>query len=824
MKQLITLVLAIASTLATAQVVNIPDANFKQWLIDKNYDTNADGQIQVSEAEAATDLHIIDVNITDLTGWEAFVNITSINLGNLPIQGEITFPGLNDVLYATVSNCPNITGINFGNLQNLTRATITENAALNTINLNNMANLIEITLHTNASLSNFAPSGLPVLTNLTCYGNSNLTSLNVTNLTNLTTLLCSNNALSQLDVSGLNSLTNLNCKGNQISQINLQGCVNLETIEATSNELLEIDLSLINNLVYLFISNNNLTSLDVSNKPQLSYIWCQGNDLTQLVVDNTPSISNLRCENNQLTSLDLSTSSLANVNCSNNQLETLFLKNGEFYGNVYIAGNSTLKYICANDGDIATLQQIVDGYGWNTVINTYCSFNPGGDYNTIKGNVQFDLDGNGCGPEEEFLPNQKIEISDGTTNGVTYTDSEGQYKFYVSNDLYTITPVFPNGFESQPATHTVSFPLQSSPVIAGFCLKPTVNQVQDVSVVAVLLSEEIRPGFPVNFQVIATNLGNVTSSGAMEFIFNPNQLDYVSSDPEASSVSSNKVVWNYSNLEPLKTYKTGVSFTAKTPTDPNNPLNSGDVVAYEAKIISNPVDANEDNNSFTGSTVVVNSFDPNDILCLEGNKLLTEKIGEYVHYRIRFENLGTANAINVVVKNEIDPNLFDISTLGPISSSHDYETSVNGNIIEFIFENINLPFDDATNDGYLVYKIKSLSNLVAGDVLENQADIYFDFNAPVITNLEETEFVTTLSIAEVTSNSKVNIYPNPATNFISIYSENSVEKLSIYNLNGQKLMSITQSNSLNISGLSNGIYLLQIQTEHNNITRKIIKK
>ena len=788
MRKIITLLLLTTVTMGTAQIVNIPDANFKQWLIDSSYDTNADGQIQVSEAEAVPQLHFTgNLNITDLTGWEAFVNITSIILGGLPIQGEITFPGFNDVLYATVSNCPNITGLNFGNLQSLTRATITENAALNAINLNNIADLAEIDIHTNASLTNFAPSGLPVLTKLTCSGNANLASIDVSNLSNLITLNCSRNALTKLDISGLSSLTNLDCQRNQINQINLQGCNSLKQIDARSNELSEIDLSLVNNLEYLFISNNTLTSLDASNKPNLLYLWCQGNDLTQLVVANTPSISNLRCEDNQLTSLDLSTSSLKNVNCSNNQLETLFLKNGKTYENVYFARNYSLKYICGNEGDIDTLQQIVEGYGWDTEINTYCSFAPGGDYNTIRGNVQFDLDGNGCGPEEGFLPNQKIEISDGTTNGITYTDSEGQYKFYVSNNFYTLTPVFPNGFESQPATHTVSFPLQSSPVIADFCLQPTANQVQDVSVVAVLISEEIRPGFPVNFQVIATNLGNVTSSGTMEFIFNPDQLDYVSSTPLASTIATNKVVWNYSNLEPFKTYKTGVSFTAKTPTDPNNPLNSGDVVGFEAKIISNPVDANEDNNSFTGSTVVVNSFDPNDILCLEGQKLLLEKIGDYVHYRIRFENLGTANAINVVVKNEIDSNLFDIGTVEPISSSHEYETRINDNIVEFIFEGINLPFDDATNDGYLVYRIKSLSNLVVGDVLQNQADIYFDFNAPVITNLEETEFVTTLNIEDFESNEVLSIYPNPTSNLIYINSTQPIQYVEIYNSLGQLL-------------------------------------
>ena len=201
-----------------------------------------------------------------------------------------------------------------------------------------------------------------------------------------------------------------------------------------------------------------------------------------------------------------------------------------------------------------------------------------------------------------------------------------------------------------------------------------------------------------------------------------------------------------------------------------------------------------------------------------------KKIGDYVHYRIRFENLGTANAINVVVKNEIDSNLFDIGTVEPISSSHEYETRINDNIVEFIFEGINLPFDDATNDGYLVYRIKSLSNLVVGDVLQNQADIYFDFNAPVITNLEETEFVTTLNIEDFESNEVLSIYPNPTSNLIYINSTQPIQYVEIYNSLGQLLSATYRMKKIDIKYLSSGLYLAKIKVNDNIITKKIIKK
>jgi hypothetical protein len=35
--------------------------------------------------------------------------------------------------------------------------------------------------------------------------------------------------------------------------------------------------------------------------------------------------------------------------------------------------------------------------------------------------------------------------------------------------------------------------------------------------------------------------------------------------------------------------------------------------------------------------------------------------------------------------------------------------------VEFIFQGIQLPFDDANNDGYVVFKIKSKNTLAIGD-------------------------------------------------------------------------------------------------------------
>jgi len=78
---------------------------------------------------------------------------------------------------------------------------------------------------------------------------------------------------------------------------------------------------------------------------------------------------------------------------------------------------------------------------------------------------------------------------------------------------------------------------------------------------------------------------------------------------------------------------------------------------------------------------------------------------------------------------------FYISTLFPIKASHSYKTKISdGNKVEFIFEKINLPFENAYNDGNLALKIKTLPTLVGGASFANGATIYFDYNFPILTN------------------------------------------------------------------------------------------
>ncbi len=116
------------------------------------------------------------------------------------------------------------------------------------------------------------------------------------------------------------------------------------------------------------------------------------------------------------------------------------------------------------------------------------------------------------------------------------------------------------------------------------------------------------------------------------------------------------------DLKPSETREIALTLNVNAPME-TPPVNNDDRLSFTASI--NPIVGDEQpvDNSFALRQVVVGSFDPNDKTCLEGATIPPSAVGKYVHYLIRFENKGTAEAQNVVVKDMIDTEKFDVSSL-----------------------------------------------------------------------------------------------------------------------------------------------------------------
>lgn len=80
-----------------------------------------------------------------------------------------------------------------------------------------------------------------------------------------------------------------------------------------------------------------------------------------------------------------------------------------------------------------------------------------------------------------------------------------------------------------------------------------------------------------------------------------------------------------------------------------------------------------------------------------------------------------------------------------------------------------------------------------------------------------------LKVDDFNSFSDFSIYPNPANDLISIKSEETIESLEVLSLEGRKIKS-TNASTIDVSNLTNGMYLLQVKTEDGKIgSKKIIK-
>ena len=322
----------------------------------------------------------------------------------------------------------------------------------------------------------------------------------------------------------------------------------------------------------------------------------------------------------------------------------------------------------------------------------------------MQGNQKIDFNNNGCDVNDSVYPNLKFNITNGTVSGSLISNATGNYSIPVSAGTHTITPQFENPayFNATPTSTTVTFPATTSPFIQNFCIAP--NGIHHDLEITVIPIDVARPGFDAKYKIKYKNKGNLNENATINFDFNDAILDYVSSSVTPTSQAIGTLSWSVGTITPFQSGEILVTLNVNSPME-TPAVNGGDVLSYTATANGLNTDETPDDNTFTLSQVVVNSFDPNDKTCLEGAIINPSMIGKYVHYKIRFENTGTFAAQNIVVKDMIDTTKFDVSTLQMTDTSHSCVTRItNPNKVEFIFENINLPFDDANNDGYVVLK------------------------------------------------------------------------------------------------------------------------
>ena len=587
------------------------------------------------------------------------------------------------------------------------------------------------------------------------------------------------------------------------SLVGIEKFNNLSYLDCTSNKLTSLDLQGLENLVELDCTSNKLTSLNVQGLLKIKSLYCSDNQLTNLDVSGLSKITYLTCDHNYLTSLEIS--DLVNLEvlfCNDNQLTSMIIKNVYYDDNIFFENNPNLEYICCDEGQITALKNQSISNGQNCEVNSYCSFTPGGKFHILNGKTSFDSNSNGCDDLDTKLAFTKYSItnSDGSITGFFTANYLGKYSIPLQDGTHTVTPILENplAFTISPTTYTITFPSTSDTITQDFCITP-INIYSQTNITILPLSPPARPGFEAQYKIVWENVGNQIESGTLNFTYDETLLDYISATQTADQVAEGIIKWNFTNLLPFDKREITVTLKVNRPTD-TPAVNAGDKLYLKASILDN---------IFTLENTVVGSYDPNDKTCLQGDRVHPDMIGKYVDYLIRFENTGNYAAENVVVKDIIDTKIFDVSSLQITDASHEVYTRIEGNKVEFIFENIQLPFDDANNDGYIAFKIKTLPTLVLGDSLKNLADIYFDYNFPIRTNEAQTKVAIPVFTKDITSD--VHIYPNPVKDILYLDTHEQWTKAEIFDISGRIMRSFSMfGSSIDVGGLESGTYFMRV--------------
>ncbi len=603
---------------------------------------------------------------------------------------------------------------------------------------------------------------------------------------------------------------------------------NLGELHCESNQLSNLPL-LPNSLIHLTCANNQLNSLPVL-PDNLVELICYDNELSSL-----PSfpmgLRTLLCFSNQLPALPELPDSLTNCVIYNNPITCLpLLKrivNFDF--------SNTLVTCLPNYGNITSS---------NPPLNTLplCDeFNANGCsvFWNISGKVYLD---NNLNCLQDNAENNVVNIPvklwrNNLLEQQALTSGIGTYSFDTDSfDTYTVT------IDSANIPFLVLCPVSSTDTAVITAIDSLLYN-RDFAM-------ECKPGFdlavwsisawrfrPAAITTTNIHLGNTSyfygincsagiSGNVTTSITGP--ASYVS--PASGALSPDNIngnMINY-NIADFGTVNFNRSFNIMVQTDTTAQI--GDTICFTVTVSSPVTDAAPVNNIRTHCFPLRLSWDPNnkEVYPLSDVDVNGER---WLTYTINFQNTGTDTAIHIYITDTLDADL-DVSTFQLLAYSHQPLVQIKENAVRFNFPNIMLvdsPTNEPLSHGYVQYKVKVKSTAPVGTVINNTAYIYFDFNAPVVTN------TTTNTLAVVTAlppdplkGELLRIYPNPASNNVTLEMDKTFTGgiVTVCNITGRILTAVqleTSNLQLGTSAFAGGVYFVAVTgKDGRSATKKLV--
>ena len=211
--------------------VYIPDANFEQYLIDENIDSDAtiNGSVLKTDIENIENININDKNISDLTGIQEFKRLKSLSANNNQISSLNILDNL-DLEELYIAN------------NQLTTIDVSKNIKLKKLDV----------------------------------GENNLTNLDVHFLSDLESLSCYKNQLTAINLYSNKKLVSFIANENQLKQVDVRQNTNLFWIDVDDNNLESLVVKNGNNTmisVFSVTDNINLTCIEVDDASYSNANW-----------------------------------------------------------------------------------------------------------------------------------------------------------------------------------------------------------------------------------------------------------------------------------------------------------------------------------------------------------------------------------------------------------------------------------------------------------------------------------------------------------------------------------------------------------------------
>lgn len=429
---------------------------------------------------------------------------------------------------------------------------------------------------------------------------------------------------------------------------------------------------------------------------------------------------------------------------------------------------------------------------------------------TVTGVTYRDLNANGQRDTGEPQVDAMLTINPGGMN--TYSGSD-PYSFCSSLGNYTITVPNPPLYHSvTPASQAYSLSAQGEQVTGmNFGFQP-IPGIYDAAVN--LWGQNAWIGNNTHLCVGYENLGSEPVNAAITLTLDL-ALSFVSASVAPTSVSGQTITWALPALAPFSAGVINVTVFTSITTAPQAP-----VLNYVV-LTTTEQDIDITNNLDDQHATAVTAIDPNDkhvsALSITPDDVITQ---EKLAYTINFQNTGTAPAVNIVIKDSLDAD-WDLSTFEMIGATHPFTLTITEEVAMWTFANIMLPdssTDEPASHGSIHYRMAPKNSLVLGDQLTNRADIYFDYNAPVLTNNTVTTVELSTGMAGSGMGNVLFIAPSPSTGMVNmqwsdVHAGNG--QLNVHDALGRVVFSLSiargsNSRSIDLGFLPAGSYVARL--------------